>query len=147
MEDELDRGRAVVLADQDGRVVSVEDEGPLVRSLLADAEVVGDGAAVVGAADPLVGARNWKLAASGACLTASRVANRVAVSTPLRIGSWTSAAVSVLVMAASFWPVGAGQTVTSRCSPGTGRAARAVASRSMAALSCFWSAMNAGTGG
>src|SRR4029450_6977315 len=32
-------------------------------------------------------ARNWKLAASGACLTASRVANKVAVSTPLRIGA------------------------------------------------------------
>src|SRR6266508_233322 len=32
-------------------------------------------------------ARNWKLAAWGACLTASRVANRVAVSTPLRIES------------------------------------------------------------
>src|SRR4029450_8384312 len=45
-------------------------------------------------------ARNWKLAASGACLTASRVANRVAVSTPLRIESLTSAVVSVVVIVA-----------------------------------------------
>src|SRR5262245_37342240 len=43
-------------------------------------------------------ARNWNLAASGACLTASRVANRVAVSTPLRIESSTWAAVSVVVI-------------------------------------------------
>src|SRR5499426_3145366 len=34
-------------------------------------------------------ARNWNLAASGAALTASRVANRVAVSTPLRVDSLT----------------------------------------------------------
>src|SRR4051794_26530439 len=43
-------------------------------------------------------ARNWKPAAWGACLTASRVANKVAVSTPLRIESLTSAVVSVLVI-------------------------------------------------
>src|SRR6266545_3268071 len=43
-------------------------------------------------------ARNWNLAASGACLTASRVANRVAVSTPLRIESSTSAVVSMVVI-------------------------------------------------
>jgi hypothetical protein len=35
-------------------VVGVEDEGPLVGAFFADPEVVGDGAAVVGAADPLV---------------------------------------------------------------------------------------------
>jgi hypothetical protein len=35
-------------------------------------------------------ARNWNLAAAGACFTASSVANRVAVSTPLRIESLTS---------------------------------------------------------
>ena len=35
-------------------MVGVEDEGPLVRALLADTEVVRDGGAVVGAADPLV---------------------------------------------------------------------------------------------
>src|SRR5215471_18580415 len=45
-------------------------------------------------------ARNWNLAASGACFTASRVANRVAVSTPLRMESLASAAVmSVVVIA------------------------------------------------
>jgi hypothetical protein len=44
-------------------------------------------------------ARNWNLAASGACLTASRVAKRVAVSTPLRIESLAlSAVVSVVVV-------------------------------------------------
>src|SRR5215468_8041225 len=48
-------------------------------------------------------ARNWKRAASGACLTASRVANRVAVSTPLRTGLPASAAVmSVVVMVVSL---------------------------------------------
>src|SRR5512133_4066096 len=41
-------------------------------------------------------ARNWNLAASGACLTASRVANRVAVSTPLRIESLTCVVVILL---------------------------------------------------
>src|SRR4029453_12097393 len=45
-------------------------------------------------------ARNWNLAASGACLTASRVAKRVAVSTPLRIESSTLAVVSVVVIVA-----------------------------------------------
>src|SRR5829696_3180566 len=40
-------------------------------------------------------ARNWNWAAAGAALTASRVANRVAVSTPLRVE------VSVLVMVVS----------------------------------------------
>src|SRR4029450_13195538 len=45
-------------------------------------------------------ARNWNLAASGACLTASRVAKRVAVSTPFRIESSTLAVVSVVVMMA-----------------------------------------------
>jgi hypothetical protein len=35
-------------------VVGVEDEGPLVGALLSDTEVVSDGAAVVGAANPLV---------------------------------------------------------------------------------------------
>jgi hypothetical protein len=54
VEDELHRGRSLVLADQDGGVVGVEDEAALVGAFLADAEVVGDGAAVVGAADPLV---------------------------------------------------------------------------------------------
>ena len=51
---ELHRGRSVVVADQDGGVVGVEDEGALVGALFADAEEVVDGAAVVGAADPLV---------------------------------------------------------------------------------------------
>src|SRR5262249_17116650 len=51
---DLGRGRPVVLAYQDGRVVGVEHERTLVRALLADAEVVRDRAAVVRAADPLV---------------------------------------------------------------------------------------------
>src|SRR4051795_2376829 len=42
-------------------------------------------------------ARNWNWASSGCPLTASRVANRVATSTPL-----TPAATSVLVMVCSF---------------------------------------------
>src|SRR3954468_9035285 len=43
-------------------------------------------------------ARNWNWASSGCPFTASRVANRVAMSTPL-----TPAATSVLVMVCSFW--------------------------------------------
>src|SRR5215471_3602466 len=59
-------------------------------------------------------ARNWNRAASGACLTASRVANKVAVSTPLRIRSPVWAAVmSVVVMVASLLGCGL---------PGDGRA-------------------------
>ena len=88
----------MVLADQDGGVVGVEDEGPLVGALFSDPVVVGDGAAVVGAADPLVVGAELEAGCLGACLTASRVANRVAVSTPLRIESLTSAVVSVVVM-------------------------------------------------
>jgi hypothetical protein len=34
-------------------------------------------------------ARNWNLAASGAALTASMVANNIAVSTPLGVDEWT----------------------------------------------------------
>src|SRR6476646_8721764 len=41
-------------------------------------------------------ARNWNCAASGAALTASRVANRVVVSTPLRVDSLTVAVMVVL---------------------------------------------------
>src|SRR6266487_2693740 len=41
--------------------------------------------------------RNWNFAASGAALTASRVAKRVAVSTPLRVDSLTVAVISVLL--------------------------------------------------
>src|SRR5215510_10800030 len=43
LQHELGRGRPVVLADQHGGVVGVEDEGALVRALLTDAVVVGDG--------------------------------------------------------------------------------------------------------
>src|SRR5215510_2578007 len=43
-------------------------------------------------------ARNWKAAASGAALTASRVAKRVAVSTPLRVDG-----VTVVVMVLLLW--------------------------------------------
>src|SRR5512138_666604 len=43
-------------------------------------------------------ARNWNLAASGAAFTASRVANSVAVSTPLRIDSLTVAVMRVLLL-------------------------------------------------
>src|SRR6266545_4714061 len=106
-------------------------------------------------------ARNWKLAASGACLTASRVAKRVAVSTPLRMESLTWAVVSVVVilvcLLAEGWLLVAGvrsgrllvrcgllcvsavlpQAVASRRWAGIGRAASAAACLSMAALSCF----------
>src|SRR5215472_18346652 len=89
-------------------------------------------------------ARNWNLAASGACFTASRVAKRVAVSTPLRIASldWAvvMSVVVILVCLLECWlivegcagryqfaestrrppfPVAvAGQAVASRHSPG-----------------------------
>ncbi len=42
-------------------------------------------------------ARNWNFAASGAAFTASSVANRVAVSTPLRVDSLTVAVMAVLL--------------------------------------------------
>src|SRR6266545_4474202 len=42
-------------------------------------------------------ARNWNSAACGAALTASRVAKRVAVSTPLRVDSLTVVVISVLL--------------------------------------------------
>ena len=88
----------MVLADQDGGVVGVK-EAPLVGAFLSDPVGVGDGGAVVGAADPLVVGAELEAGRLGACLTALRVANRVAVSTPLRIRSLTSAAVvSVVVM-------------------------------------------------
>src|SRR5215211_503930 len=54
-------------------------------------------------------ARNWNLAASGAALTASRVAKRVAVSTPLRIDSLT-----VAVMVFRF-PFGVWQARSGSC--------------------------------
>ena len=116
-------------------------------------------------------ARNWNLAASGACLTASRVA-RVAVSTPLRIESSTLAVVSVVVIVARLlggasmgdgWRCGGSVPGIQAAPPswrrrpirrsragarrGAGRAARAAACLSMAALSCFWSSMNLGTCG
>src|SRR6476620_2339921 len=47
-------------------------------------------------------ARNWNFAASGAAFTASRVANRVAVSTPLRVDSLTVAVMVMLLL----WLVG-----------------------------------------
>jgi hypothetical protein len=43
-------------------------------------------------------ARNWNFAASGAAFTASRVAKRVAVSTPLRVDSLTVAVMGVLLL-------------------------------------------------
>src|SRR6266511_6458228 len=100
-------------------------------------------------------ARNWNLAASGACLTASRVAKRVAVSTPLRaVMSVVVILVRLLwelVMAGALWPPSVsavfGQAVASRRSPGIGRAASSTASLSMAALNCFWSWMNVGAVG
>jgi len=42
-------------------------------------------------------AQDWNLAASGACFTASRVAKRVVVSTPLRIESLNSPVVVILL--------------------------------------------------
>ena len=94
---------------------------------------------VVGA--ELLWARNWNLAAAGACFTASSVANRVAVSTPLRIESLTSVVVMLLRLLC------VGQAVASRCLPGIGRAASAAACLSTAALSCFCSPTKVGTAG
>jgi hypothetical protein len=54
MQDVLDRSRAVVVADQDGGVVGVEGEGALMGALLPDAEEPVDGAAAMGAGEPLV---------------------------------------------------------------------------------------------
>src|SRR5262249_62031245 len=58
---ELDRGRPVIPADQDGWVVGVEDERMLVRTLLSDTEVVRDRGAVVRAADPFVAGAELEL--------------------------------------------------------------------------------------
>ena len=86
-------------------------------------------------------ARNWNSAASGACLTASRVANSVAVSTPLRVASFVVVVVVVVVMSVSFlWLVRrrcrrGGVELWSRREAwrrGRGAAASAVASVSMA---------------
>src|SRR4051794_37451151 len=56
-------------------------------------------------------ARNWNWAASGAALTASRVANRAAVSTPLRVE------VSVVVMS-GLLRSGGGELVLARSGAG-----------------------------
>src|SRR6476646_3503914 len=49
-------------------------------------------------------ARNWNRAAAGAALTASRVANRVAVSTPLRFDALIVLVISVLLLGGvPFW--------------------------------------------
>src|SRR4051794_35023484 len=50
-------------------------------------------------------ARNWNRAASGASRTASSVAKRVAVSTPLRTPGWS---VMVMELVLSGWVDGAG---------------------------------------
>ena len=52
LEQELDRRRAVVGADEHGRVVGVGDERRLVPLLAAGAGEVVDGDAAVGAGDP-----------------------------------------------------------------------------------------------
>ena len=169
---ELHGGRSVVLADQDGGVVGVEDEGPLVGAFLSDPVVVGDGAAVVGAADPLVVGAELEAGCLGRLLhgveggeqgrgvhaVADRVVDlggvvsvvvivarllavrRLAMAVVRSVLSWVRAV-------ASFRSAVVGQAVTSRRSPGIGRAARAAAWVSMAALSCFCSSMNVGTGG
>src|SRR6185437_10064617 len=50
----LDRGRAVVLADEHGRMVRFDREGAFVGALLPDAEEAVDGTAVVSAGQPFV---------------------------------------------------------------------------------------------
>ena len=87
-------------------------------------------------------ARNWNFAASGAALTASRVAKRVPVSTPLRVESLSVAVISVLLLL--WW---GGQAQASTGSPGAGPAASSAAWTSIALLSCFCSSTNSGTGG
>jgi hypothetical protein len=72
-----------VVADQHGGMVGVELK---VRAgaLLTDAEEAVYGATAVGAGEPFVAGPELELSRLGAALTASRVANRVAMSTPLR---------------------------------------------------------------
>src|SRR5215471_17295301 len=89
-------------------------------------------------------ARNWNFAACGAALTASRVANRVAVSTPLRADSVTVPVMGFLLGCgaardgAGLWDAGRRQAGAGSRRPGTGAAAvRVAASASMAALSRF----------
>jgi hypothetical protein len=82
-------------------MVGVEDPGALVGPLLADAEEVGELAAAVGARDPLVVGPELEGRGLGDCFTASSVAKRVAVSTPLR--TWSSVvSVWVVLMLLSF---------------------------------------------
>ena len=57
--------------------------------LLAGAVEVLDRGAVVGAVDPVVAARNWKMPSSGLALMASSVPYICSVSTPLRMRSRT----------------------------------------------------------
>ena len=81
----LDRGRAVVGADEHGRVVGVDIR--LVAcciSCFAPKKPSNVDWLCVPAIHRLL-ARNWNFAISGSPLTASRVANSVAVSTPLRM--------------------------------------------------------------
>jgi hypothetical protein len=66
---------------------------------------------------------------------------------PLLPFRWCGWLVTAVCWDASFPSALVDQAVASRRSPGTGRAASAAASWSMAALSCFWSSMNLGTGG
>ena len=88
-------------------------------------------------------ARNWNFAASGAAFTASRVANRVAVSTPLRVDSLTVAVmVMLLLWVVCGWSGGLQLEVPDVAGP----RAR-LASASIARPSCFCSSTNSGTGG
>ena len=137
---ELDRRRAVVLADEHRRVVGVEDERSLVRPLFADAEEVGDRRAAVRAVDPRCGRGTGTGRPAGICFTASRVANSVAVSTPLRLAgwfrwwSWWCSFVVVPVCPAVCWLERC--VLTQRPVPAGGRAASIVGLRSMALPSC-----------
>ena len=74
-------------ADEDGRVVGVVGERRLARGvLLAGAVEALDGGAAVRAADPFVAGAELELGELRCGLTASRVANSVGTSTPLRGG-------------------------------------------------------------
>ena len=98
LQQELDRGRAVVGADQHRRVVGVGDERRLVAHLAAGAVEVVDGDAAEWVPEiHFERARNLNSASSGAPPTALMVASSTGVFTPLSAGfsAWAMGLVMV----------------------------------------------------
>ena len=96
-------------------MIDVEDVHALVLHLLAGSVEPADRALAVCPLIHLLLARNWNLAMSLLPLTASSVANNVAVSTPLRMGSSVVVDISLLCRVSRMsarlrgesWPYGA----------------------------------------